>query len=99
MDTQKLPAIGVAHSIWIPGDHSIALVVAPLFGLILLLTARRAQRTSRDLPPGPKGLPIVGDIIHIGDKEWLASPQRRDEYGDILHSQSPRNPLMFLQAS
>jgi hypothetical protein len=45
------------------------------------------QRALRKLPPGPKGLPILGDVLHIADQDWLASPQRMDEYGDIPHSQ------------
>lgn len=101
MGTQNPPDSGVTHLIWILADHSTTLVVAPLFSLFLLLIARCVKRTSRDLPPGPKGLPIVGDVVHIRDKEWLASPQRRDEYGDIFtFPMSPsRNPLIFLQAS
>jgi hypothetical protein len=93
MGTQNPPASGVAHSIWIPGGHSIALVATPLFGFILLLIARLVQRTSRNLPPGPKGLPIIGTVRRIIDKDWLASPERRDEYGDILHSPIPPETL------
>jgi hypothetical protein len=77
---------------WLPVDHSTALVATPLFGFILLLITRLAQRTSRNLPPGPKGLPIVGDVRRIVDKDWLASPERRDEYGAILDSQSHQGP-------
>ena len=49
------------------------------------LIARLAQTSIRSLPPGPRGLPLIGDVIHIADQEWLASPQRRDDYGDPLY--------------
>jgi hypothetical protein len=65
-------------------DRSTTLLVeAPLLGFALWLIARIAKRAFRSLPPGPKGLPIVGDVLHIADQDWLASPKRKDEYGDI----------------
>ena len=75
----------VTRSIWMRGDHSTVVVVTPLVGFILWLIVRHSQRAFRNLPPGPKGLPIVGDVVHITNRDWLASPERRDEYGDISH--------------
>ncbi|KAH9039752.1 hypothetical protein EDB84DRAFT_1477465 [Lactarius hengduanensis] len=46
------------------------------------LITRLAKSYIRNLPPGPRGLPLIGDVIHIVDPEWLASPKRKDEYGD-----------------
>ena len=48
----------------------------------LWLIARLARTSPHRLPPGPRGLPLIGDVLHIADQEWLASPQRKDEYGD-----------------
>ena len=58
------------------------LFATPLVGLVLWLIARLAQRAFRNLPPGPKGLPLIGDVLHAADHSWLSSPQRRDDYGD-----------------
>ncbi|KAH9056476.1 cytochrome P450 [Lactarius vividus] len=67
------------------GDYTTHLAVAPLLGFILWLIARRTQRAFRTLPPGPKGFPIVGDVGHIADLDWLISSQRKDEYGEMMY--------------
>ncbi|KAF8265474.1 cytochrome P450 [Lactarius quietus] len=73
----------------IPGlsDDRRALILAatPLAGLILWLIARSARRPFRNLPPGPKGLPLIGDVSHVLDHDWLGSPQRKDDYGEIMY--------------
>ena len=53
-----------------------------LLASTLWVIARLTQSSTRTLPPGPRGLPFIGDVLHIADQEWLASPQRRDDYGD-----------------
>ncbi|KAF8265023.1 cytochrome P450 [Lactarius quietus] len=52
---------------------------------ILWLIARITQSSIRSLLPGPKGLPFIGNILHIADQEWLASPQCIDDYGEIMY--------------
>jgi hypothetical protein len=63
------------------------LVATALVSLILWLIARLVQRALRKFPPGPKGLPLIGDVPHAADLDWLSSPQRRDDYGDTLDLQ------------
>ncbi|KAH9053934.1 cytochrome P450 [Lactarius vividus] len=78
----------VAGFTWIIDDSS-DLKTHLLSAFILLagiwLIARLTQSYIRHLPPGPRGLPLIGDVIHIADQEWLASPQRRDDYGDVMY--------------
>ncbi|KAI9452372.1 cytochrome P450 [Lactarius psammicola] len=65
-----------------------------LTGFVLWLITRLAQWAFRKFPPGPKGLPFIGDVIHIPDQDWLASPQRRDDYGD-----TPYLPCLIMHAN
>ncbi len=79
----SLEKIGILLRIpGISGDRRTSLLAAtPLAGLILWLIARLTRNAFRKLPPGPKGLPLIGDALHALDYDWLASPQRKDEYG------------------
>ncbi|KAF8265024.1 cytochrome P450 [Lactarius quietus] len=66
-----------------PGNHHLATFLI-VTGALWLIT-RIAQSSIRSLPPGPRGLPFIGDILHIADQEWLASPQHKDDYGEIMY--------------
>ncbi|KAH9165237.1 cytochrome P450, partial [Lactarius sanguifluus] len=46
---------------------------------------RLAQRAFRKLPPGPRGLPLIGDVVHITDQDWLTAPQRMADYGEMMY--------------
>ena len=73
---------------WILGgrkDTNTHLVTFLLVAGTLWLIARLTQSSRRSLPPGPRGLPLIGAVLHLTDQEWLASPQRRDDYGDTPH--------------
>ncbi|KAJ9553099.1 hypothetical protein OSB04_017144 [Centaurea solstitialis] len=62
---------------------------APLFVLstisFLLLVFKLAKPTpSKNLPPGPPGLPIIGNLHQVGDRPHVSTAKFANEYGPLI---------------
>ncbi|KAH6919267.1 cytochrome P450 [Coprinopsis sp. MPI-PUGE-AT-0042] len=67
-------------NIWIVAASAIA-------GLALLQAARAASKRNRlPLPPGPKGLPLIGNLLDIPQiKPWRVYNEWAEQYGDVIY--------------
>jgi hypothetical protein len=65
--------------------------LAPYIGAVVAVSLtyaalkRQAVRTRLPLPPGPKPLPIIGNLLDIPrEKEWLTYLDWNKRYGDVV---------------
>lgn len=71
-----------------PQEGGLALLGASLLGYLLY---KLTSKPAAPLPPGPKGLPIIGNLLQLPDpekaKRWEAYKQLSSQYGKTPYSQ------------
>ncbi|GLA93934.1 hypothetical protein AtubIFM57143_000787 [Aspergillus tubingensis] len=78
------------------------LIYASVFGILALYVVRLShfrKRGALPLPPGPKGLPLVGNIHDLpphGSREWEHWLKHKDIYGPISSVSTPGNTLIII---
>ncbi|KAI6042048.1 cytochrome P450 [Pisolithus marmoratus] len=74
-------------------DTSMSAIFISLLGfgaLLFILWRSRVRRVSRSLlPPGPKGLPWIGNVFDIDvSQPWVTYEEWGKRYGDLTYSQA-----------
>ncbi|KIJ62886.1 hypothetical protein HYDPIDRAFT_114010 [Hydnomerulius pinastri MD-312] len=69
---------------------SSALIVCSIVSAIFILSLLKLQRSSNasslPYPPGPKPLPLLGNVLHLNKSEpWLSYTEWSKKYGEILY--------------
>lgn len=64
-----------------------SLLVKASIGLVVAGTIYSITRPSKKLPPGPKGIPVIGNLFDVPlDKEfWMTFREWGQKWGDVLH--------------
>ncbi|KAF9243459.1 cytochrome P450 [Melanogaster broomeanus] len=65
---------------------------------VLARYVRRKEARVLNLPPGPKGLPLLGNILDINTSEpWLTFTQWAASYGDLVYCSLFGRPIVVIQ--
>jgi hypothetical protein len=74
--------------VWVQDGRNFT--ICAILGLIVLYTTRYFASPYRKLPPGPRGYPIIGNLLEMRDGQWLKFSEWQKKYG-----QSVTDPLFL----
>jgi hypothetical protein len=52
-----------------------------ILSLAIILAAQYVRSPWRKVPPGPKGLPILGNALQLKDKRWMFEEDCKQKFG------------------
>jgi hypothetical protein len=66
-------------------DHGV-LSIGVILGLIVLYAVRYLASPFRKLLPGPRGYPIIGNLLELGAGQWLKFAEWHKKFGRFIVS-------------
>ncbi|KAI0256925.1 cytochrome P450 [Lactifluus subvellereus] len=81
---------------------SVPQLLTPRGGLILsiviILAVQYIRSPWRKVPPGPKGLPVLGNVLELKDKAWLFKKDCKRKFQDIMYLNALGQPILILNS-
>ncbi|KDQ54080.1 hypothetical protein JAAARDRAFT_410464 [Jaapia argillacea MUCL 33604] len=90
------------HSSLLPSITMVLTLVDALLGLagIFLLRQLFARKQHTPLPPGPKGLPLVGNVLDMPKKQpWITFNKWGEQFGDVFYLNLLGQPMIILNSA
>ncbi|KAI0049923.1 cytochrome P450 [Auriscalpium vulgare] len=76
-------------------SHSLLFLLSVAVAALFL---RYIKSPWRYTPPGPRGFPLLGNLLALRDQRWLFSPDCREKYGDIIFLNVLGQPTVILNS-
>ncbi|ESK85729.1 cytochrome p450, partial [Moniliophthora roreri MCA 2997] len=90
---QRLPSNG-------KGFHLQPVEICFLAALIasVLIIRQVFSRPKGSLPPGPKGLPVVGNLFQLSQEAWHTFTEWKKQYGDLVYINVAGQDIVILNS-
>ncbi|EJC99662.1 cytochrome P450 [Fomitiporia mediterranea MF3/22] len=76
-----------------------AVAVACILACLWQFRSWRKNRDRPPLPPGPKGLPLIGNILDMPEaEEWEAARKWGEKYGPVIHVKNLGTSYIFVNS-
>ncbi|KAH9058308.1 cytochrome P450 [Lactarius vividus] len=72
--------------------------LAVVLGIALILAVRYSRSPWRRVPPGPRGLPLIGHALKLQDKVWLFQGDCKQKYKDVMYLSALGQPILVLNS-
>ncbi|KAN0139662.1 Cytochrome P450 monooxygenase [Lactarius tabidus] len=86
---------GLPDCVWELATTHVGIVV---LGFSVIIVTRYLRSPWRCVPPGPWGLPILGNAAKLQDKTWLFGQDCKEKYGDMVYLTALGQPIIVFNS-
>ncbi|KAF8478443.1 cytochrome P450 [Russula ochroleuca] len=77
---------------------SFSQLLALMATVVVILVAQYVRSPWRKVPPGPKGLPILGNALQLQNKDWMYGAECKRKFEHIMYINALGQPIVVLHS-